>query len=181
MLPVVPVTDPALPATPGVPCVGAGLPMELGLGCDVGRVPTELGCVVPGCVVWVVVAGCDCVVDVPVCVPIPGLGVTVLVLCAVAMPTARANTDDANKILRIVKLLLVRLECWNFQPLKFIHSQKLCFLSGMPSQRRGDVAAELPDTTISRRFHGRDLNRSLARALKRWTNAVLCFYPSACT
>ena len=75
--------------------------MELGLGCDVGRVPTELGCVVPGCVVWVVVAGCDCVVDVPVCVPIPGLGVTVLVLCAVAMPTARANTDDANKILRI--------------------------------------------------------------------------------
>jgi len=106
MLPGVPVTDPALPATPGVPCVTAGLPMELGLGCDVGRVPTEPGCVDPGCVVvapgWVVVVpGCDCVVDVPVCVPIPGLGVTVLVLCAVAMPTARANTDDANKILRI--------------------------------------------------------------------------------
>ena len=73
--------------------------MELELGCDVGRVPTELGCVVePGCVV--VVPG-DCVLDVPVCVPMPGLGVTVPVLCAVAMPTARANTDDTNKILRI--------------------------------------------------------------------------------
>lgn len=101
VLPVVPpVTDPALPATPGVPCVTAGLPVELGLGCEVGRVPTELGCVVePGVVV--VVPGCDCVVDVPVCVPIPGLGVTVPVLCAVAMPTASANTDDANRILRI--------------------------------------------------------------------------------
>jgi hypothetical protein len=46
------------------------------------------------------------VVDVPVCVPIPelgvaGLGVTVPVLCAVAMLTASANTDDANKIFRI--------------------------------------------------------------------------------
>jgi hypothetical protein len=97
---VAPVTDPALPATPGVPCVADGLPVEL-LGCDVGRVPTELGCVVvePGC--DVVVPGCDCVVDEPVCVPIPGLGVTVPVLCAVAMPAARANTDDTNKILRI--------------------------------------------------------------------------------
>jgi hypothetical protein len=100
------VTDPGLPATPGVPCVTAGVPVEV-LGCDVGRVPTEPGCVAvepgvvvePGCVV--VVPGCDCVVEVPVCVPIPGLGVTVPVLCAVAMPTARANTDDANKILRI--------------------------------------------------------------------------------
>jgi len=106
MLPVVPpVTDPALPATPGVPCVIAGLPVELAPGCDVGRVPAEPGCVEPGCVVaepgWLVVPGCDCVVDVPVCVPMPGLGVTVPVLCAVAMPTARANTDDANKILRI--------------------------------------------------------------------------------
>ena len=107
MLPVVPpVTDPALPATPGVPCVIAGLPVKLGLGCDVGRVPTEFGCVDPGCVAVepgcaVVVPGCDCVVDVPVCGPIPGLGVTVPVLCAVAMPTASANTDDANKILRI--------------------------------------------------------------------------------
>src|ERR1044071_3819175 len=117
MLPVVPpVTDPALPATPGVPCVIAGLPVELGLGCDVGRVPTELGCVEPGCVV--VVPGCDCVVvDVPVCGPIPGLGVTVPVLCAVAMPTARANTDDANKILRIEKLLLMYFRGQVFRPL----------------------------------------------------------------
>ena len=48
-----------------------------------------------------VVPGWDCVVDVPVCVPIPGLGVTVPVFCAVAMLTASANTDDANKIFRI--------------------------------------------------------------------------------
>jgi hypothetical protein len=101
LLSVPPVTDPALPATPGVPCVTAGLPVELGLGCDVGRVPTELGCVVvePG---WVVVVpGCDCVVDVPVCGPIPGLGVTVPVFCAMAMPVASATTDVANRILRI--------------------------------------------------------------------------------
>src|SRR4029077_20688391 len=51
---VPPVTDPVLPATPGVPCVTAGLPVELGLGC--GRVPTEPGCVV-------VVPRCDCVVE----------------------------------------------------------------------------------------------------------------------
>jgi hypothetical protein len=108
MLP--PVTDPALPATPGVPCVTAGLPVEVEPGCDVWRVPAELGCVDPGCVDpgcvvavpgWVVVVPGCCVVDVPVCVPIPGLGVTVPVFCAVAMPTARANTDDTNKILRI--------------------------------------------------------------------------------
>jgi hypothetical protein len=122
MLPVVPpVTDPALPATPGVPCVTAGLPVELGLGCDVGRVPTELGCVDPGCVVVepgvVVVPGCDCVVDVPVCGPIPGLGVTVPVLCAVAMPTASANTNDANKILRIESCSLCAFSGQVFRPL----------------------------------------------------------------
>jgi len=97
---VPPVTAPGAPATPGVPCVTAGLPVELAPGCDVGRVPTELGCVVaPGCVV--VVPGCDCVVDVPVCGPMPGLGVTVPVLCAVAKPAASTNTDDMNRILRI--------------------------------------------------------------------------------
>jgi hypothetical protein len=102
---VPPVTDPALPATPGVPCVTAGLPVELAPGCDVGRVPTELGCVDPGCVAApgcvVVAPGCGCVVDVPVCGPIPGLGVTVPVLCAVAKPAASTNTDDMNGILRI--------------------------------------------------------------------------------
>ncbi|HEU4415259.1 MAG TPA: hypothetical protein VFT65_10795 [Candidatus Angelobacter sp.] len=36
-----------------------------------------------------------------VCVPIPVLGVTVPVFCAVAMPTAIASTDDANNIFRI--------------------------------------------------------------------------------
>jgi hypothetical protein len=112
---VPPVTDPALPATPGVPCVTAGLPVELEPGCDVCRVPAELGCVVaPGCVV-VVVPGCDCVVDVPVCGPIPGLGVTVPVLCAVAMPTARANTDDTNKILRIESCSLMYFSSQFFQ------------------------------------------------------------------
>ena len=97
---VPPVTAPGVPAIPGVPCVTAGLPVELAPGCDVGRVPTELGCVAaPGCVV--VVPGCDCVVDVPVCGPMPGLGVTVPVLCAVAKPAASTNTDDMNRILRI--------------------------------------------------------------------------------
>ena len=149
MLP--PVTDPALPATPGVPCVTAGLPEEL--GGDVCRVPAELGCVDPGCVDpgcvvaepgWlVVVPGCDCVVDVPVCVPIPGLGVTVPVLCAVAMPTARANTDDANKILRIESFSLCTSVASSLTT-GIIHSQKLCFIDGMRFPRRRDVAAELP-------------------------------------
>ena len=112
---VPPVTDPALPATLGVPCVTAGLPVELAPGCEVGRVPTEPGCVDPGCVV--VEPGCDCVVDVPVCGPMPGLGVAVPVLCAVAMPTARANTDDANKILRIESCSLCAFSGQVFQPL----------------------------------------------------------------
>ena len=145
MLP--PVTDPALPATPGVPCVTAGLPVELAPGCDVGRVPTEPGCVVaPGCVV--VVPGCDCVVDVPVCGPIPGLGVTVPVLCAAAKLAARANTDDANRILRIESYSLCTSVAGS-SATGIIYSQKLCFLGGMPSLGRRDVAAELPDVTIS--------------------------------
>jgi hypothetical protein len=159
MLPVVPpVTDPALPATPGVPCVTAGLPVELGLGCDVGRVPTEPGCVDPGCVepgcvvvepgCVVVVPGCDCVVDVPVCGPIPGLGVTVPVLCAMAMPTASANTDDANKILRIESCSLCAFQWPGLSATGIIHSQKLCFIDGMPSRLRRDVAAGSLDVTI---------------------------------
>lgn len=67
--------------------------------------------VVPGDVV--VVPGWDCVDEVPVCVPIPGLGVTepvpapVPVVCAVAIPTDSASTDEANKILRIELPLLI--------------------------------------------------------------------------
>jgi hypothetical protein len=64
-------------------------------------VPVEDGFVpvVPGWVV-VVVPG-DVVVDVPVCVPMPGLGVTVPVVWAAATPMASANTAAANKIFRI--------------------------------------------------------------------------------
>src|SRR5215470_8666983 len=94
---VPPVTLPALPAVPGVPGVAAGVPVEpapgvvVAPGCD---------CVVFGMPGFVCAGGWVCV-GVPVCVPIPGLGVTVPVFCAAAMLTARANTDDANKILRI--------------------------------------------------------------------------------
>lgn len=38
---VVPVTDPALPATPGVPWVAAGLLVEVAPGCEVCNVPIE--------------------------------------------------------------------------------------------------------------------------------------------
>lgn len=105
---VPPVTDPALPATAGVPGVTDGLPVVLAPGGEVCKVPVEPGVVdvvpgwvevVPGCVL--VVPGWDCVDDAPVCGPIPGLGVTVPVFCAVAMPADSANTDAANKILRI--------------------------------------------------------------------------------
>ncbi|HET7748034.1 MAG TPA: hypothetical protein VFK81_01555, partial [Terriglobales bacterium] len=124
MLP--PVTDPALPATPGVPCVTAGLPV-LVLGCDVGRVPTDPGWDAPGCVVApgcvAVVPGCDCVVEVPVCGPIPGLGVTVPVLCAVAKPAASTNTDDVNRILRIESCSLCTSVA-SSSATGIIHSQK---------------------------------------------------------
>lgn len=55
--------------------------------------------------VWVeVVPGCVLVVPwgvLVVVLGVAGLGVTVPVLCAVAMPTDSANTDVTNKILRI--------------------------------------------------------------------------------
>jgi hypothetical protein len=57
--------------------------------CEVDVVPGAVGVVVDG----LVVEGLVC--------PMPGLGVTVPVVCAEAMPIDRANTDDANKILRI--------------------------------------------------------------------------------
>jgi hypothetical protein len=85
---VPPVTLPALPATPGVPGVADGVPVEVPGAvvvvvvpvCVPGVVAVDDGFVpvVPGCVV-VVVPG-DVVVDVPVCVPMPGLGVTVPVV-----------------------------------------------------------------------------------------------------
>jgi hypothetical protein len=161
VLPIVPpVTDPALPATPGVPCVTAGFPVELGLGWDVGRVPTEPGCVDPGCVVVelgcvVVVPGCDCVVDVPVCGPMPGLGVTVPVLCAVAMPTASANTDDANKILRIESYSLCTSGAKSFG--HWDHSLSKALLRrwdafSTAERCRGRVAG----SHYLQRFHGRD-------------------------
>lgn len=78
----------------GVPCVAAGVPVELAPGDVV---------VVGLCIVVVLgeVPGCAVVVLGLVVGPIPGLGVTVPVFCAVATPTASANTDDANKIFRI--------------------------------------------------------------------------------
>jgi hypothetical protein len=39
--------------------------------------------------------------------PMPGLGVTVPVVCAVAIPSESANTDEANKIFFINLLLLL--------------------------------------------------------------------------
>ncbi len=127
VVPVVPVVPPvALPALPAVLGVPEDEPIELEEGCDVGSVPTVpvevvpegvdvvpdgvdvVPCgveVVPGEVevvpgeVEVVPDGVDVVV--PVCGPMPGLGVTVPVLCAAAIPMDNANADEANKILRI--------------------------------------------------------------------------------
>ena len=109
---VPPVTDPALPATPGVPWVAAGLPLVVLPGWVVCNVPIEPDPVVEVVPVWVdVVPGCvevvpGCVLVVPwdvlvVVLGVAGLGVTEPVLCAVAMPTDSANTDVASKILRI--------------------------------------------------------------------------------
>ena len=105
LLPCVPpVTEPALPATPGVPCVTAGLPVVLAPGWEVCTVPIEPD-VVEVVPVWVdVVPGWVLVVPVLVDdVPgeVEGLGVAVPVDCAVAMPTDNANTDVASKNFRI--------------------------------------------------------------------------------
>jgi hypothetical protein len=111
---VPPVTDPALPATPGVPCVADGLPLVVLPGWLVCNVPIEpddpvvegVPVVVDGVPVWVDVVVPGCVPVVLWLVPMPvlgvaGLGVTEPVLCAMAIPTDNANTDVASKILRI--------------------------------------------------------------------------------
>lgn len=60
---VPPVTDPALPATPGVPWVAAGLPLAGVPGCVVCNVPIDPDPVVDVVPVWVdVVPGCVLVV-----------------------------------------------------------------------------------------------------------------------
>ena len=60
---VPPVTDPALPATPGVPWVAAGLPLAGVPGCVVCNVPMEPDPVAEPVPVWVdVVPGCVLVV-----------------------------------------------------------------------------------------------------------------------
>jgi hypothetical protein len=68
-------------------------------------VPIEPDPVVEVVPVWVeVVPGCVLVVPwlvLVVVLGVAGLGVTEPVLCAMAMPTDSANTDVANKILRI--------------------------------------------------------------------------------
>jgi len=67
-------------------------------GCEVCSVPIDPEPVVEVVPVWVeVVPGCVLVVVLGVI----GLGVTVPVFCAMAMPMDNANTDVASKILRI--------------------------------------------------------------------------------
>jgi hypothetical protein len=85
------------------------VPVEVVPG-DVEVVPDGVE-VVPGAVevvpgeVEVVPCGVDVVpgevVDVAGCDPMPGLGVTVPVVCAVAMPIDNANTAEANRIFRM--------------------------------------------------------------------------------
>lgn len=72
-------------------------------GCEVCSVPIEPEPVVEVVPVEVV-PGCVLVVPwgvVPVVLGVAGLGVTVPVFWAMAMPTDSANTDVASKILRI--------------------------------------------------------------------------------
>ena len=126
---VPPVTLPALPATPGVPGVTAGDPVELAPGVVVVAPGVEVVC--PGVVVVVlglvvvVVGLVVVVVGLVVCGPIPGLGVTVPVFWAAATPTARANTDDASKILRMEACSFARIAvqiCWSARATLFLSS-----------------------------------------------------------
>jgi hypothetical protein len=94
---VPPVVLPELPATPGVPELMEGDPVEVAPGEVVVLVVPLWLPVVP--VVPDVVPGCEALV--PVCEPIPGLGVTDPVVWAPATPRARANTDEASKVFRI--------------------------------------------------------------------------------
>jgi hypothetical protein len=91
-------------------------------GWEVCSVPIEPEPVVEVVPVWVeVVPGCVPVVPfvvVPVVLGVAGLGVTVPVVCAIAMPTDSANTDVASKIFRIESCSLrVRL----FRPQNVSH------------------------------------------------------------
>ena len=81
--------------------------------------------VAPGCVV-VVVPGWDVVVlGVPVCVPMPGLGVTAPVLWAAATPMASANTVIANRVFRIETCSLSELLLPNPGQREYMNSNAL--------------------------------------------------------
>lgn len=145
VLPIVPpVTEPALPATPGVPGVTEGWPVALAPGGGVVLVvPVGEVLLVP--VGFVVVPGWDVVVlGVVVCGPIPGLGVTVPVFWAVAVPIARANTDDANKIFRIEACSLSDCSGSALKPRLLDVLVKSRFVSGMRFPRHGDGRGKVP-------------------------------------
>ena len=86
-----------LPVEPVVPEGVAVVPVGvLVVPCEVEVVPCDVE-VVPGAV--------DVAAGAVLC-PMPALGVTEPVLCAVAMPMESANTDEANRIFFINLLLL---------------------------------------------------------------------------
>ena len=154
-------TAPGLPATPGVPGVAAGVPV-----------------LVPGGVVWLA-PGWVCVLDVPVCVPIPGLGVTVPVFCAAAMLTASANTDDANKILRIntapFRVILLRPDSRTGRE----PSQSLDMLLTCAMPPAGDGMSQ-----AVRRDHLPLIQTWILQASRvdvAMDKCGVCFYSSACT
>ena len=117
------------------------------------------------------------------CVPIPGLGVTDPVFWATAIPAARANTVDANKIFRIEACSLSDLLRLDSQAALGTRVHVPHLLSNVlfrcdAGAHVGDGIAELPALN----FEAVD-RPCLPVALfgPRWTNAVVCFYSSAGT
>ena len=133
--------------------------------------------VVPGCVDVVpcgveVVPGTVDVVGV-VC-PMPGLGVTVPVVCAVAIPSESANTDEANKIFFINLLLLLMSAALRSDLGKILRS-KIQLSNEMQCRQQGDAAGRVAECTIPAT---NDLDFFAAAAAM--DKCSRCFYPSAC-
>jgi hypothetical protein len=107
--------------------------------------------------------------------PIPGLGVTVPVVCAVAMPNESANTDEANKIFFINLLLLVVSAVLRSDAGKIVRSKFSCLM------RCREGSGKMPQAELLNALFQQQKSGIFLTPLMQWTNAAVCFYPSACT
>lgn len=148
---------------PGVVLVVPGA--VLVVPCEVLVVPVGVAVVVPGCDVVLVVGA-----------PIPLLGVTVPVFCAVATSKASANTADANRIL-CIELAPCKNCCGPASRTRFFLS-KNALVDVMRQHILQDGAAEFLGILF---FLCRRKAAMAVLHMVPWTNTAVCFYSAACT